>query len=52
MTLVVKTGDKTLNLPESKNFVLVDGGKVETGFVTVQTNEVFYVSQAVIDLME
>jgi alkaline phosphatase len=52
MALVVKAKDKTLSIPESKNFVLVNGGRVETGHVTVQTNGVFYVPQAVIDLMK
>lgn len=49
--LKVEKDGKTLLIPESKNYVLVNGEKSLIDSITVQTNGVFYVPQAVIEML-
>ncbi|NLB90044.1 MAG: alkaline phosphatase [Clostridiales bacterium] len=47
--LIVTKGDTTLILPESKNYVFENGEKVFFKGITVQSNEVFYTAQEVME---
>ena len=49
--LKVEKDGKTLLIPESKNHVFLDGEKTDLDSIIVQTNGVFYVPQAVMDLL-
>ncbi len=49
--LKVEKDGKTLLIPESRDSVLLDGVEVKLDSVIVQTNDTFYVPQAVIDLL-
>lgn len=49
--LKVEKDGKTLLIPESRDTVLLDGETVQLDSVIVQTNDTFYVPQAVIDLL-
>lgn len=49
--LKVEKDGKTFLIPESRDTVLLDGETVQLDSVIVQTNDTFYVPQAVIDLL-
>ncbi|MCL2053426.1 MAG: alkaline phosphatase [Oscillospiraceae bacterium] len=49
--LIARKGNTVIEMPVSKNYVLVNGRKVKTNSVTVQTGADFYVSLEVVELM-
>lgn len=49
--LIVTKGTSTMIIPESKNYVLLNGSKIMFETVTVNVKDTFYVSQGVISLI-
>lgn len=50
--LKVEKGTDTLIIPESKNFVTLNGEQITFESIIVQTNDVFYVPQSIIELVK
>lgn len=50
-TMTVKKGNNTLEIEENKNYVVLNGKKIEIPNVTVQIEGRFYVNKKVIDLI-
>ncbi|MDO5028942.1 MAG: alkaline phosphatase, partial [Bacillota bacterium] len=50
--LIVKKGDKTITLPISKSFALVDGKEVDLGGLTIYNTESVYVPQGALELVK
>ena len=49
--LIVKKGTTTIEIPESKNYIILNGTKRTFNTITVQTNDVFYVSSNIIKIL-